>query len=567
LWARGGGGLPLGATVLLSGGSGTGKTILATQWLFTGYDQFKEPGVYISLTEPVSKALKNAGKMAFFKKEHVNPTQVYFTDLRGILKGLDLSQRDLVRADIPIIIETLSHLVETSGAKRVVLDSITALAYRLKHKDLIREFIFELGTALAALDANVILTSEAADQKLSVFGVEEFISDGIIKLSLGRTHQELVRTLTVVKMRGIDYAAHPASFRISREGFILFPRLTRDLTYPVSEARIATGISGLDLMTCGGFLEGSSILLTGASGSGKSIMSLQFVVNAALAGKKALYISFEESRHQILRNAASFGWNLALLEQKEMLRFIVSYPEKRYLEEHIALISKEVAAFSPAVLVVDSLSSFGNVYSDDLLIDFVSRLNGFLKEKRITTIFTYATAALLGETRITDAHLSTITDHIIMLRYVEINSELHHAVLILKMRGSSHDKKLREIEFGNQGLRITTDFSGYEGVLFGSMRKVSATVSDQLRALFLETLGPMGEKIFAGELSQGLSKDRIQNMIKQLGHQGIVSKRKQEEFVQKLEDILGKDLSRVGQGSRETEPMGMEQFLRLGEDK
>ena len=228
------GGLPNGSAVLLAGSSGTGKTLLAMQWLFAGYERFKEPGIYISLTEPIAKTITNAKKMSFYRQEMVNPLQVYFTDLRGIIKGLDLENKEFTRDDIAKLISMLQNMVKESCAKRVVLDSVTAMAYRLKEQDLIRDFIFQLGTLLAQTDANVIMTSEVVSDGYSVFGVEEFISDGIIKLYQKKVRAELVRVLEVVKMRGTSYDAHPAMFRISKDGFSLFPRLSRELFYHVS---------------------------------------------------------------------------------------------------------------------------------------------------------------------------------------------------------------------------------------------------------------------------------------------------------------------------------------------
>jgi len=533
------GGFPTGAAVLLAGASGTGKTILATQWLFAGYDQFNEPGLFISLTEPVVKALNNARKMSFFKEEFISPVQIHFTDLRGIMKGLDLENKEFTRRDIDTVVGVLDNMVRQSQAKRVVIDSVTAMAYRLKERDLIRDFIFRLGTLFAQSDANVLMTSEVVAEGYSVYGVEEFIADGILKLSHRTMREELVRQLEVVKMRGTDYDPHPATFRISGNGMRLFPRLSRELAYHVSNSRLSTGIEGLDSMTGGGYFAGSSVLITGSSGTGKTIMALQFLVDGVKKGEKVVLVSFEESRDQLFRNARSFGWDLEAYEQQGLLHIITSYPEHRYLEEHIEMIRATVEeADGPKRLVIDSLSSLGNVFSEEILRDFVSRLNGFLKEKLITTLFTNATSTLLGATQITDSHLSTITDHIIMIRYVEIQSELHHAVLILKMRGSAHDKKLRELIFTPAGLRITSEFKGLEGVLKGTTRRVSASVQEQLHSLFLEFMGPMGDTIFAQEREKGLTLESVSRMIEELGDQGIISKRRKEEFVDRTKRIF-----------------------------
>lgn len=566
------GGFPIDATVLLAGASGTGKTIFAMEWLFAGYSQFKEPGLYISLTEPVGKALKNAKKLAFFKAEYINPSQIYLTDLRGILTGMGMDNKVFDRDDIHKVVEALYNMAKQSGAKRIVFDSVTAMAYRLKDKDLIRDFIFELGTVIGQLEANILLTSEVAGDGYSVFGVEEFISDGIIKLNYEREpRKEPVRKLEVVKMRGINYETYPASYRINSSGIILFPHLSRELSYLVSDERVSTGVPGLDAMTNGGYFVGSSVLLTGASGSGKTISSLQFLVAGLQKGEKGMYISFEESEDQLMRNASSFGWDLKKYQEDGLLQIIVSYPDQHYLEEHVDIIKRAVDEFVPKRLIIDSLSALSNSFSEDILRDITSRLIAFFKEQQITTLLTIATASLMGSASITDAGLSTMTDHIIMLRYIEINSELKHGLLILKMRGSSHDKCLRELAFGPGGVRISTAFSGYEGVISGVARKIGKTTEDQIHGLFLETFGPMGEKIFNDEKKKGLTPETIEKLANDLQNQGIISVRNKAEFVERIDAVMSspddealvqsKKNKLKGKPEVESVPMDIDSFL------
>lgn len=531
------GGFPSGAAVLLTGSSGTGKTILATQWLFVGYDKYKEPGIYISLTEPVVKALKNAKKFSFFKKENVNPLMVYFTDLRSVIKSLELESKEFTLKDIDALIEVIRNMVLQSGAKRVVLDSVTAVAYRLKDKDLIRNFIFKLGTMLAQVDANVVMTSEAVNER-AVFGVEEFISDGIIRLYYDKISSQTIRRLEIVKMRGASYNAYPSVFRISNDGIMIFPRVGIKPDYKVSGKHISTGIEGLDIMTNGGFLEGSSTFLTGASGTGKTIISIQFLIAGLLKGEKGIYVSYEESRDHLVFDAKSFGWDLEKYEKDGLLKIIALYPEELYPEEHLQMINKSVEEFGAKRIVIDSLSSLNNLYKEEILRDLTERITIGLKQKMVTTLFTHATTSLMGAETITGAHLSTLVDTIAMLRFVEIQSELKHAILILKMRGSTHDKKLREFIFTPQGIQIISDFTGYEGVISGITRKVTTSIEEQLHGLFLEILGPMGEKIFNEYKAKGLTMDSVGELVKELGDQGIVSERRKEEFVQRSQKIF-----------------------------
>src|SRR3989344_2204422 len=252
------GGFPHNATVLLAGPSGSGKTILSIQWLMEGYKNYQEPGLYISLTEPVNKMIRTCQHLPFFNRDYITPGKVYFDDLRTILHSLDLDTKEIVLEDIGKIVDAISDLMYTTKAKRIVIDSITAIAYRLQDKNLIRTFIHYLDALLAQTSVNVMLISEVVGEGYSVFGVEEFISDGIIKLSREKVKDNTVNSLQIVKMRGVGFDSHPASYRITENGFSLYPRLLRTLTYQVSDSRVPTGLAGLDAMTAGGYFQGSS---------------------------------------------------------------------------------------------------------------------------------------------------------------------------------------------------------------------------------------------------------------------------------------------------------------------
>lgn len=534
------GGIPLGSSILLSGSAGTGKTLLAIQWLFEGYKKYNEPGVYISLTEPVTKAIRNAKKMSFYDEKAVSPLQVYFTDLRGIMEGLNIDYQEMTFGDINQIAETIKLMVDQSHARRVVIDSITAMAYYLKERSKIRDFIFRLSTLLNQIDANVILTSEAPTEGLSIFGTEEFITDGVIRVLNFQKYGRFNRKLEVVKMRGTDYEAYPATFRITSDGLIFFPRLGRLLTYPVSGLRIPTGIEGLDTMISGGLFKGSASLISGPSGTGKSLLSLQYIITGLKAGEKTLYVSFEESQEQILHLAESFGWFLKEYLDSGQLNILCAYPEQLYLEEHIIKIKQIAEERQIDRVVVDSLSAIGTVYSKDSLPDFTARLISFFKQKGVTSVFTNATTSLMGNESITHAHLSTLYDNLFMLRFIEVESEIKHMLMILKMRGSKHDKKLREMVFSDQGLRISTPFTGYEGTMSGDAKKVGITIEDQLRELLIGTLGEAGEKIFEEEKKKGITLEKIQVILQDLTDQRIISRRRKEEFIVNFKEIVSK---------------------------
>ncbi|OGL31234.1 hypothetical protein A3F37_02600 [Candidatus Saccharibacteria bacterium RIFCSPHIGHO2_12_FULL_41_12] len=533
------GGMPSNATVILAGGPGTGKTTLALQWLVAGYKQYNEPGLYITATEPINKALSNLKKHEFGKEFVMNKDTIVFEDLRTIISNLNMKEENLVDENLDRIIDAISDLIQTSGAKRVVIDSITALTYGLQEKSQVRKFIHHMDALITLSGVNIILISEASGADRSVFGVEEFIADGIIRLTRARESNELVHYLEIIKMRTISYNSRPISYKITPHGIKLFPDTEQDLTYQSSSKRITTGIPGLDEMTGGGFIEGSAILVTGTSGAGKSILSLQFLQNRLLEKQNAVLVSFEESKEQIYRNAKSFGWDLESYEKNGQLTVLTGFPESKYPQEHILTIQELTEKTNAKFLIFDSISAVESTFSSEKARDMITHLNAYLKSKAITTIYTNATQTLLGSTQVTDSRLSTITDQIIMLRYVEVQSKLRHALLILKMRGSSHDKSVKEIVFDTSGLRITNDFSGMEGVLTGSAKQVSASTEEKVHSLYMEMLGPMGEKLFNQEKKGGLSATKIHLMIQDLADQGILAKEKKEEFFSKINSIFG----------------------------
>lgn len=537
------GGLPSNATVLLAGASGTGKTILATQWLFAGYTRFGEPGIYISMTEPVSKSLHNASSMSFYDADIVNPLQVYFTDLRAIMKGMDLDNQDFTRKDIAALVDVIRNMALQSGARRVVLDSVTAMAYRLRDRDLIRDFIFQLGTMLGQINANVLLTSEVLGDGYSVFGVEEFISDGIIKLSYVPGAEERVRQLEVVKLRGSSFNPHLTVFRIGGDGVVMFPYQHRTLSGSVSDKKISTGIEGLDAMAFGGYFTDSSTLISGASGTGKTVTALHTVAKALNDGRKCLYVSLEESREQLFKNARTLGWDFSSHEAKGRLLILAAYPEQRYLDEHFLEILRALDREAPDLVVVDSLTALGNVYPDSLVRDFTARMVTIFKSRTIASLFTHASETLIGASGISEAHLSSLFDNILMLRFVEVRSALRRGMLIVKMRGSAHDESLREFVFvPNKGIRISTDFSGYEGVMSGGgARKTSETIEERLRTLLVGIFGSRGEAILASEKAKGLTMESAGGLLKELSDQGILSVRRKREFLSELEKIAGKN--------------------------
>ncbi|MBL4693844.1 AAA family ATPase [Candidatus Gracilibacteria bacterium] len=332
--------------------------------------------------------------------------------------------------------------------------------------------------------------------------------------------------------------AKPISYGISKSGLKFFTPIKKTLDFTTSGNRMPSGITGFDKMIGGGFIAGSSILLSGPSGSGKTLFTLQSLFSALQKGYRASYISFEESRDQLIRNAESFGWDLEKYEKEGLLKLVIAQPEKHYPQEHLAIIRDLVKSFKPQLIVVDSMSAIENSYTKEIAQDWSLQLISLLKTNNITGIFTAATNELVGSSRASDNNVSSLFDQIIILRYVEIKAEFKHAILVLKMRGSEHDKKLYNMNFAKSGLSIGNSFSGYEGVFSGTARQVSESVEKRVNNLMLEFMGPMGQQLFDEEKEHGLSSEGMSDLVKKLGKKGVLSPEKVEKILDSLDKIF-----------------------------
>ncbi len=530
-----GGGFPKGAIVLLSGSSGSGKTNLSFHWLFEGVKN-NENSVYITLTEPLFKIVENLERMSFYDRDALEQERLKIIDLRRIYEDEGFNPEETICS--------IEEYVKQANAKRLCIDSITAIAYNLDKKSEIRKFIFELGKTLSALGCTTVLISEVGDpDKFSVYGVEEFISDAILRLDQVRVRDELHRIMRIVKVRGRGYRSEDIYFKISDQGFRVFPKLRIPLEYSSTTEKISTGIPVLDEMFHGGIFRGSSTLVAGSTGTGKSLSCLGLIMDGLRNGEPCLYAGFEESRDQLIRNAEGFGWDLGGYEKKGLLVLRCVYPNEMLPEEHLSDIKRIVEENKISRCAVDSLSSISNSFPEDTFLGFTKRLGGYLKTRNVTAFFTSATASLVGTTTLTDVHFSTQTDNILMLRYVEMEGELKKVLNVIKVRGSSHSKVLRRYEITGEGIVLGESLSGYEGVMSGLTRKVSETVEEKIESEFKRFIGPMANSVFLEMKRTGLTKENILQYIDELTSQKILRKENARIFRQNIADIMGSHAS------------------------
>ena len=458
------GGFPKGAVVLLAGSSGSGKTIFSFKWLFEGISE-GESGVYISLTEPLFKIVQNLEKMSFYDREAIEQEKLKIIDLRDTFSGSGYNPKE--------ILEYIEDQVKTTHATRLCIDSITAIAYQYNDKSQIRTFIFELGKVLATLGCTTILISEVATpDKYSVYEVEEFISDAILRFDQVRVKDEFQRQFKLIKVRGKSFSSEAIPMKITSDGIKLFPKMKPKLSHNATTEKISTGNHTIDEMLFGGITKGSTTLAVGATGTGKTLFCMHFLAEGLQKGEHCVYIGFEESREQLLRNAKIFGWDLDAFEKQGLLTIRCVYPNDFLLEEHFEEIRKIIQNNNVSRCAVDSLSAISHVFDEADFSSFSIRLNGYLKSQDVTSIFTASSGSLIGAAQLADYNLSSLTDSILMFRYVEMQGRLESVISVVKMRGSQHCKDLRKYTITEKGIVVGESLSNYEGVMTGVSKKI-----------------------------------------------------------------------------------------------
>jgi len=466
------GGIPEGHVVLLTGKAGTGKTVLSMQWLFEGWRKFDHPGIYISVTEPFTKAIKNISTMDYFDNAPIESGDIRFTDLRSMIELMDFGKtgEQFGKEDIEELISRIEGLVDTVGARRMVLDSITALGYMIDNTELFRYFIFRLGTVLSGKNCTVFLTSESRDGT-TPFNVEDFISDGIISLHYTHGEQAVIRKIEVGKMRGIDFRSGNAFFDISTKGITIYPKVPVDRRFAKTDFdnRVTTGVKELDDMLGGGFPQGHIILITGNTGTGKSTLGMQFLVDGLRNGENCIFVNLEEPLPQVKKTAKSHGWDFEKYEEDGKLHFVSPELIDTYPDKFVNKILAVVDETDSKRLVLDSISSLPSAgLSVDKLREILLQLNSALKARGVTSIMTQLVSGLFsqspdklfGPTQASDLRLSSLCDGILLLRYVERDNKIGKAVNVLKMRGSDHDKYIKELNITDEGVKLGGNLGG-----------------------------------------------------------------------------------------------------------
>jgi circadian clock protein KaiC len=461
-----GGGFPRGRPTLVCGSAGCGKTLLAMEFIVRGATQYSEPGVFMAFEETPEELSQNVRSLGF--------------DLDQLVRSKKLAL-DFVRVERAEIEETgdydlealfirLGSAIDSIGAKRVVLDTVEALFGGLQNEGILRAELRRLFRWLKDKGVSAVITGERGDGTLTRRGLEEYVSDCVILLDHRVLDQVSTRRLRIVKYRGTAHGTNEYPFLIDEKGFNVLPLTSVGLEHPVSNERISTGIPRLDTMLGGkGVFRGTTILVSGTAGTGKTSLAGHFVNAACQHGERCLYFSFEESPAQLLRNFLSIGLDLKQWVAKKLLTFHSGRSTTYGLEMHLAVIHKLVREIKPQVVVIDPISSLVQSGTRLDTHSMLVRLMDFLKLQGITAVLTNLSSQ--GEAlEATDVQISSLVDTWLLLRDIELGGERNRSMYVLKSRGMSHSNQLREFRLTGHGFEVLDVYVGPEGVLTGSSR-------------------------------------------------------------------------------------------------
>ena len=462
------GGLPARRATVVAGQAGSAKTVFAAQFLAEGVRR-GQPGVFVTLEEPADDLRDNLLTLG---------CDLTAWEERGDWRFVDaspLARSDAPQGHAPYSMETLAaqigHAVDATGAERLALDSLNAVLAMQEDVVAARQLLRSLIASLRKMGLTVVLTVETPGDPggtLSRYGVEEFVADNVVLLRNVREGSYRRRTLEVLKMRGAMHHKGDVGFTVvPGQGLVVLPVTAPHQEPQIGSVRVSSGNAGLDRLTHGGLMRGSSTLLSGPTGTGKTLLTTQFAADGAASGEPALIVAYEETPEQVRANGRALGHDIEAYEEQGLLHIVSLYPEVASLDDHFVEIRDLVERLQPTRLAIDSLSALERLGSPYAYREFVISITSFIKTLGLASVMTAASAQLVGATSVTESHISGLIDTIVLLRHVEHESSLKRGILVLKMRGSSHEHQIRELVVRDGDLVVGEPFAGLGGVLTG----------------------------------------------------------------------------------------------------
>jgi circadian clock protein KaiC len=461
-----GGGLPAGRPTLVCGGTGCGKTLLAMEFLVHGASEYAEPGVFMAFEETAEELTENVASLGFDLKALIARKLLLIDHVQ--IEHYEFEETG--EYDLEGLFLRLGDAIDTIKAKRVVLDTIEGLFARLSSQAIVREALHRLFRWLKEKGVTVIMTGERGEGPLTRYGLEEYVSDCVISLDHRVLDQGTTRRMRVVKYRGAIHGTNEYPFLIDKDGISIWPVTSVQVEHQTSDERIPTGIQRLDAMLGGpGYYRGSSILLSGMAGTGKTSVAATFADATCRRGERCQFFSFEESPGQIMRNMSTIGLDLQQWVKKGRLQFQTVRPFYYGLEMHLARTIRLITEFEPQVVIVDQMSGLEPTGTPLELKEAMMRLIDFLKMKSITAMYTDLTTDG-SSLALTDTAISSLVDTWLILRDLELNGERNRGLHILKSRGMAHSNQVREFVMSERGIELKDVYIGPSGMLTGSAR-------------------------------------------------------------------------------------------------
>ena len=478
-----GGGLPKGRTTLVVGATGTAKTVFAAQFLAEGVIRAGQSGVFVTFEENPEDIRRNMLSFGWDIAKWESEGKWAFVD------GSPSREQEFTevgRYDLKALTARIENGIKKTGAQRVCLDALGVVLNQFNDSGTVRRELARTVEVLKKIDVTAIITAEGLPDRLSRHGVEAFVADNVIVLR-NVLQEEKRRMMEVLKFRGTSHRRGEYPFTVMPgRGIVVIPVSPIELEQKSSGDRISSGNVELDKMCGGGPYRGSIILTSGATGTGKTLVATEFVTGGVTSGDRCLLFSFEESREQLFRNAAGWGGDFKKAEDEGLLKAVCACPEANGVEEHFLRMKAEIESFRPSRIVVDSLSAIERTSTVKGFGDFVVGLASLIKRTEISGFLTMATADLLGSASFPEASISKIADAIILLRYVEMFGEIRRGITVLKMRGSAHDKDIRQITIDAEGMHIGQPFRNVIGILSGNVVHVPPGEMERLGEMFKE---------------------------------------------------------------------------------
>jgi circadian clock protein KaiC len=472
------GGLPKGRPALICGGAGCGKTLFAAEFLVRGAREFNERGVFVAFEETQEELSQNVASLGFDLNQLIRQKKLFVDYVR-----IERSEiQETGEFDLEGLFIRLNHAIDSIGAKRVVLDTIEALFSALQNELILRAELRRLFRWLKDKGVTAVITAERGQGALTRYGLEEYVADCVVLLDNRVVEQMSTRRLRVVKYRGSFHAGDEYPFLIGENGISVLPVTSLGLTHEAGGQCVSSGVARLDNMLGGrGFYRGSSILISGTAGSGKTTLAAKFVEAACERKERSLYFAFEESPSQITRNMKSVGIDLAPIIQQGLLKFQANRPTYQGLEMHLVNVHDAIKAFKPRVVVFDPVTNLSEVGSEREVKSMLTRLLDFLKMHQVTALFTSLTSggANLDQTEL---GVSSLMDSWIIVRNLESSGERSRALYLLKSRGQAHSNQVREFVLSNKGLDLLDVYVSDGEVKVGS-EKLAQQAKDQEQSL------------------------------------------------------------------------------------